>query len=98
MTDTITLTREQWNEVYDGLVLIRDAATDGAMYEITAALSTVGLDKSSITIAAVQNNIADEAARLQYVLIDADDAKPKLAPGRTFAKWLSKLNKSNREA
>lgn len=96
MTDTITLTREQWNEVVDGLDLIRDRYD--ALFEIAAALSALGLDKPAGTITAVEDDISLKIASLQDTLMRARPVKPVSAKPRAMPKWFWPLNKSNREA
>lgn len=76
MSDTITLTREQWNELFNGLDLIRDRYD--AIFEVAAALTVLGLDRPAGTITAVQDEIGAAANRLQAVLIAADDEEPPL--------------------
>jgi len=92
MTDTITLTREQWDEIFGGLDEIRDAATDGGFLDIAEALDALGLAKAAATIDAVQNQIADQSIRLQAILIGAEEAQPAPAKPRAMPKWLWPLN------
>lgn len=76
-----TLTRDQWDQIWNGLEAIREA-TDGSFYTTTAALKTVGLDAAAETFEAAGGNIADTTLWLQEILTAA---QTDLAPTLTAA-------------
>lgn len=96
MTDTITLTREQWEVLQDGLDQIRDCH-DG-LYPIVAALTSLGLQQPADTIDAAMDSIVAETIRLQGILSEAKWQTPRAAKPRAMPMWLWPFNKSNREA
>ena len=96
MSDTITFTRAQWNEIFDGLDHIRDRY-DG-LFEVASALSALGLDKPAGTIAAVEDDIAETIRRRHRVLIDGDDTNVATKKVKVIRKLFWPLNKSNKEA
>lgn len=96
MSDTITLTREQWNELFDGLDLIRDRFD--RLFEIAAALSALGLDKPAGTLTAVEDDIAETIRCLHRVLMDGDDTNAATKKIKVARKLFWPLNKSNKEA
>lgn len=93
MSDTITFTRAQWNEIFDGLDLIRDRYD--SLFEVAAALSTLGLDKPAGTITAVEDDIVETVRRLHRVLMDGDDTNAATKKVKLVRRRFWPLNNSN---
>jgi len=96
MTHTITLTREQYEAIWDGLDQLRDRHDH--LYEVTSALITLGLHKPAALIDDVHEDAVAETIRLQGILVNADDAAPLPEKVWSVVNWLFSFRKSNREA
>ncbi len=100
MSDTITLTREQ----YDAILAQADLAVSYAddLSNLLTAFEVLGLTRAVETISLVQDEINECRNEITRTLLRADDAQPALkASGlkiRLFGKWLWPFNKSNKEA
>lgn len=92
----VTLTREEWSAIWDGLDQLRDR--HDRLYEVTSALNALGLHKPADLIDDVHEDNVAETIRLQGILVNADNGWTAPAKIRLFSKWLWPLNNPNKEA
>lgn len=96
MTDTITLTREQFVAILDRADMAVSYADE--LSNLREALAQMGLSMASDTIANAQDNIDLCRFEITRTLIAADDAMPLPVKLKSYGKWFRSFNKSNREA
>ncbi len=96
MSDTITLTREQFNAVLDQSDLIVSYADN--LCDLQQGLQPLGLHAPAEMIAGVLEEIAESRNVIHRTMIAADDARPLPVKLRAYANWFRLFNKSNKEA
>jgi hypothetical protein len=96
MTDTITLTREQFVAILDQADLAVSFADE--LCNLREGLAQLGLAKAADTIGEAQDQISECRNEITRTMIAADDAQPLPVKLRAYANWFRLFNKSNREA
>lgn len=96
MTDTITLTREQYEAVLAQADLAVSYADD--LHDLREALTVLGCEVAVKAIAVVQREINECRNEITRTMLRADDDQPVAVKPRAMPKWFWPFNKSNKEA